>query len=71
MTQFRPRGAVAPLRRPAAAAGLRAAAARRTTVDAAVASLRPEEPLHCLRPRRSPTPRAPSSPPSRATCSTP
>jgi ornithine decarboxylase len=42
MTQFRPRGAVAPLRRPAA---------RATTVDAAVAALRPEAPLHCLRPR--------------------
>lgn len=42
MTQFRPRGAVAPLRRPAA---------RAATVDAAVAALRPEAPLHCLRPR--------------------
>ena len=42
MTQFRPRGAVAPLRRPAA---------RATTVDAAVAALRPEAPLHCLRPQ--------------------
>lgn len=43
MTQFRPRGAVAPLRRPAAI--------RRMSVDAAVASLRPQEPLHCLRPQ--------------------
>ena len=43
MTQFRPRGAVAPLRRPAAP--------RRMTVDAAVTTLRPEEPLHCLRPQ--------------------
>lgn len=44
MTEFRPRGAVAPLRRPAAPS-------RRLTVDAAVAALRPEEPLHCLRPQ--------------------
>ena len=52
MTQFRPRGAVAPLRRPATARpGLRASAARRTTVDAAVAALRPQDPLHCLRPQ--------------------
>ncbi|MBR0681350.1 type III PLP-dependent enzyme [Roseomonas eburnea] len=43
MTQIRPRGAVAPLRRPAASF-------RRPTVDAVVAALRPEEPLHCLRP---------------------
>lgn len=43
MTQIRPRGAVAPLRRPALAA-------RRPRVDAVVASLRPEDPLHCLRP---------------------
>ena len=42
MTQSRPRGAVAPLRRPAA---------RSTTVDAAIAALRPEVPLHCLRPQ--------------------
>lgn len=44
MTQIRPRGAVAPLRRPAPAL-------RRPTVDAVVAALRPEEPLHCLRPQ--------------------
>jgi ornithine decarboxylase len=44
MTQIRLRGAVAPLRRPAAAP-------RRATVDAVVAALRPEEPLHCLRPQ--------------------
>jgi ornithine decarboxylase len=44
MTEFRPRGAVAPLRRPASLP-------RRLTVDAAVAALRPEEPLHCLRPQ--------------------
>lgn len=44
MTQIRPRGAVAPLRRPAAAP-------RRPTVDALVATLRPEEPVHCLRPQ--------------------
>lgn len=44
MTDFRARGAVAPLRRPAAPS-------RRLTVDAAVAALRPEEPLHCLRPQ--------------------
>ena len=43
MTQFRPRGAVAPLRR--------TAGFRRSTVDAAVAALRPEAPLHCLRPQ--------------------
>ncbi len=43
MTQFRSRGAIAPLRRPATI--------RRTTVDAAIASLRPQEPLHCLRPQ--------------------
>jgi ornithine decarboxylase len=44
MTQIRPRGAVAPLRRPAPTA-------RRASVDAVVASLRPEEPVHCLRPQ--------------------
>ena len=43
MTQIRPRGAVAPLRRPAATP-------RRPNVDAVVAQLRPEDPLHCLRP---------------------
>ena len=43
MTQIRPRSAVAPLRRPALPA-------RRPRVDAVVASLRPEDPLHCLRP---------------------
>ncbi|NGM18641.1 type III PLP-dependent enzyme [Roseomonas stagni] len=43
MTEFRFRGAVAPLRRPAAPALPR-------TVDGVVAALRPEEPLHCLRP---------------------
>jgi ornithine decarboxylase len=52
MTQFRPRAAVSPLRRPAAARlGLRAAAPRRTTVDAAIAALRPQDPMHCLRPQ--------------------
>jgi ornithine decarboxylase len=52
MTQVRPRAAVAPLRRPPAQRlPLRTAPARRTTVDAAVALLRPEEPLHCLRPQ--------------------
>jgi ornithine decarboxylase len=52
MTQFRPRGAVSPLRRPAGnGSGLRAPGARRTTVDAAIASLRPQDPLHCLRPQ--------------------
>lgn len=44
MTQFRPRGAVAPLRRASPAP-------RRPSVDAAIAALRPEEPLHCLRPQ--------------------
>jgi ornithine decarboxylase len=44
MTQIRPRGAVAPLRRPALSS-------RRPSVDAVVAALRPEEPLHCLRPQ--------------------
>lgn len=44
MTQFRPRGAVAPLRRTSPAL-------RRPSVDAAIAALRPEEPLHCLRPQ--------------------
>lgn len=44
MTQIRPRGAVAPLRRPASLP-------RRPTVDAVIAALRPEEPLHCLRPQ--------------------
>lgn len=44
MTQFRPRGAVAPLRRASPAL-------RRPSVDAAIAALRPEEPLHCLRPQ--------------------
>lgn len=43
MTQIRPRGAVAPLRRPVTSF-------RRPSVDAVVAALRPEEPLHCLRP---------------------
>lgn len=43
MTEFRFRGAVAPLRRPAQPALPR-------TVDGVVAALRPEEPLHCLRP---------------------
>lgn len=43
MSQIRPRGAVAPLRRPALSS-------RRPSVDAVVAALRPEEPLHCLRP---------------------
>ncbi|WP_203076265.1 type III PLP-dependent enzyme [Falsiroseomonas ponticola] len=43
MTEFRFRGAVAPLRRPAQPALPR-------TVDGIVAALRPEEPLHCLRP---------------------
>lgn len=42
MTEFRFRGAVAPLRRPAAALP--------RTVDGLVAALRPEVPLHCLRP---------------------
>jgi ornithine decarboxylase len=61
MTQFRPRAAVAPLRRAfndaplrrSAATGVasRATAVRRTTVDAAIAALRPEDPLHCLRPQ--------------------
>jgi ornithine decarboxylase len=52
MTQFRLRGAVAPLRRNVPARlGLRASPAPRTTVDAAVASLRPQDPLHCLRPQ--------------------
>jgi ornithine decarboxylase len=53
MTQFRPRAAVAPLRRADPAAPLRRAAvsARRPGVDAVVASLRPEEPVHCLRPQ--------------------
>ncbi|MBP0466154.1 type III PLP-dependent enzyme [Roseomonas sp. PWR1] len=44
MTQIRPRGAVAPLRRPASLP-------RRPTVDAVIAALQPEEPLHCLRPQ--------------------
>lgn len=44
MTQFRPRGAVAPLRRPPSLP-------RRPTVDAAISALRPEAPLHCLRPQ--------------------
>jgi len=44
MTEIRPRGAVAPLRRPAPAL-------RRPSVDAVVAALRPEVPLHCLRPQ--------------------
>lgn len=44
MPQFRPRGAVAPLRRTSPAL-------RRPSVDAAIAALRPEEPLHCLRPQ--------------------
>ncbi len=52
MTQFRPRGAVAPLRRPPATGnGLRASPTRRMSVDAAIASLRPQDPLHCLRPQ--------------------
>jgi len=61
MTQFRPRGAVAPLRRATPETPLRRATpdmplrrpagTRRPTVDAAVALLRPEEPLHCLRPQ--------------------
>lgn len=42
MTDLRFRGALAPLRRPAEALPRR--------VDALVARLRPEEPLHCLRP---------------------
>jgi ornithine decarboxylase len=42
MTEIRFRGAVSPLRRPAAPLPAR--------VDAAVAALRPEAPLHCLRP---------------------
>lgn len=44
MTQFRPRGAVAPLRRSFDAP-------RRPSVDAVIAALRPEEALHCLRPQ--------------------
>ncbi|WP_244458643.1 type III PLP-dependent enzyme [Roseomonas fluvialis] len=52
MTQFRPRGAVTPLRRANPGAPLRrAATARCTTVDAAVASLHPQDPMHCLRPQ--------------------
>jgi ornithine decarboxylase len=42
VTEYRIRGAVAPLRRPAQDLP--------RTVDAAVAALRPEMPLHCLRP---------------------
>ena len=42
MTEFRFRGAVAPLRRPDAPLPNR--------VDALVAVLRPDAPLHCLRP---------------------
>lgn len=44
MTDLRFRGATAPLRRPAAQPTLP------RSVDALVAHLRPEEPLHCLRP---------------------
>lgn len=47
MTEFRFRGAVAPLRRNVAAA---VAPSLPRTVDGIVAALRPEEPLHCLRP---------------------
>ncbi len=50
MTEFRFRGAVAPLRRQYPAAGASAAPALPRTVDGVVAALRPEEPLHCLRP---------------------
>lgn len=46
MTEFRFRGAVAPLRRQDTVA----AAPLPRTVDGVVAALRPEEPLHCLRP---------------------
>ncbi|PPQ28450.1 type III PLP-dependent enzyme [Rhodopila globiformis] len=42
---FRPRAAVSPLRRQAAAAVV-----RRPTVDQFIAAERPEEPVHCLRP---------------------
>jgi ornithine decarboxylase len=51
MTEFRFRGAVAPLRRPAMPVATRAAApALPRSIDAVVAALRPEAPLHCLRP---------------------
>ena len=58
MTEFRFRGAVAPLRRAEGALARRADAKARTvaapapprTVDGLVATLRPETPLHCLRP---------------------
>ncbi len=55
MTDLRFRGAVTPLRRPADAGTLRrnaaaAPAALPSRVDALVAQLRPEQPLHCLRP---------------------
>jgi ornithine decarboxylase len=46
MTDLRFRGAVAPLRRPVAPA----TAPLPDRVDAVVARLRPEEPLHCIRP---------------------
>ncbi len=48
MTEFRFRGAVAPLRRQRPALGQVTALPR--TVDGIVAALRPEAPLHCLRP---------------------
>jgi ornithine decarboxylase len=51
MTQFRSRAAVPPLRRADPALSPRRPAAPRTTVAAAVAALRPEDPLHCLRPQ--------------------
>jgi ornithine decarboxylase len=50
MTEFRFRGAVAPLRRQMPSVAAVAAPALPRTVDGIVAALRPEEPLHCLRP---------------------
>jgi ornithine decarboxylase len=50
MTDLRFRGAVAPLRRPQVQAASTATAPLPQGVDAIVAALRPEEPLHCLRP---------------------
>jgi len=50
MTDLRFRGAVAPLRRNAASAPRSGVPALPRRVDEIVARLRPEEPLHCLRP---------------------
>jgi ornithine decarboxylase len=50
MTEFRFRGAVAPLRRQMTSPAAIPAPALPRTVDGIVAALRPEAPLHCLRP---------------------